>query len=174
MTMRGDDPVIAFYSGARDDRGRTLDQVLAWDDERLEAIHDYIQWVFPTRQPSGVNPFAPLVTASTEAAFAANPNLRDALGRALDRMLRFYGLCRSPGGRIETDPQAFERRARVWLHAGNHNHLRLTRIMDSLSSLGRRDDALALQRCLLEDVCGGAGARHVTARTAEFWRTAVS
>lgn len=169
MTTRGGDPVVAFYGGGADDRGRTLEQILAWDDERLEAVHDYIQWVFPTRQPSGVNPFAPLVTAATEAAFAADPRLRDALRLALDRMLRFYGLRRSNGG-IDIDPGRFGGRARVWLHPGNHNHLRLTRIMDSLSSLGLRDDALALQRCLLDDVCAGPGAGRVTARTIEFWR----
>src|SRR5687767_14960180 len=69
MPRRGD-AIVEFYSGGRDSAGRTLDEILAWDDDRLEAIHDYIQWLFPTRQPSGVNPFAPLVTDATVRAFA--------------------------------------------------------------------------------------------------------
>jgi hypothetical protein len=136
-------------------------------------VHDYIQWVFPARQPSGVNPFAPLVAGATVAAFAADPSLRTRLREALDRMLRFYGLRRS-AGRIEIDPARFPDRARTWLHAGNHNHLRLTRMMESVATLGLPDDARALQRCLLDDVAGGAGAGRISPRTLEFWRRAVS
>ena len=163
------DAIVEFYSGGRDSAGRTLDEILAWDDDRLEAIHDYIQWLFPTRQPSGVNPFAPLVTDATVRAFASDDTLRDRLRGALDRMLVFYGL-RREGARIEIDATRFAARARTWLHPGNHNHLRLTRIMDSASTLGLRDDALALKRCLLEDVCTGPGTGRVSARTLEFWR----
>lgn len=169
MPAEGSDPIVEFYSGGRDAAGRTLEAILAWEDERLEAVHDYIQWLFPTRQPSGVNPFAPLVTADTVRAFTADDTLRQGLRRALDRMLAFYGL-RRQADRIEIDAARFPARARTWLNPGNHNHLRLTRIMGSLSALGRRDDALALKRCLLEDVCAGPGVGRVSATTMEFWR----
>jgi opioid growth factor receptor-like protein len=172
MMTPGSDPIVSFYRGGRDSAGRTLAEILAWDDDRLEAVHDYIQWVFPTRQPSGVNPDAPLVSDRTAEAFATDPALRDALLRALDRMLTFYG-CRRNGARIEMDPARFLERARTWLRPGNHNHLRLTRIMQSLSALGLPDEARGLQRCLLEDVADGPGGGLVTGRTRQFWKTAV-
>src|SRR5207248_5177716 len=125
--------IVSFYSGGTDAAGRTLAGILAWDDDRLEAVHDYIQWVFPTRQPSGVNPFAPLITEATVAAFGQDATLRDRLREALDRMLAFYGLAWS-GNRIEIDRGRFPARSRVWLQPGNHNHLRLTRILDSLAT----------------------------------------
>ena len=100
------DPIVAFYSSGPDRSGRTLGEILAWDDERLEAVHDYIQWVFPTRQPSGVNPFAPLVTDGTVRAFAGDAALRDRLRQAFDRMLIFYGLARS-GERVAIDAPRF-------------------------------------------------------------------
>ena len=162
---------MSSFPAARDTAGRTLEEILAWDDERLEAVHDYIQWLFPTRQPSGVNPFAPLVTADTVRAFTADQTLRQGLHHALDRMLRFYGL-RRHADRIEIDAARFAARARTWLTPNNHNHLRLTRIIDSLSALGLRDDALALKQSLLEDVCAGPGVGRVSARTIEFWATA--
>jgi hypothetical protein len=168
-----DDRVVSFYAGGRDVEGRTLDEILAWDDERLEAVHDYIQWLFPTRQPSGVNPHAPLVGDATIEAFARDESLRARLRRAFERMLGFYGL-RASDGRMEIDPERFASRARVWLHPGNHNHLRLTRIMDSLATLGLREEALALRRCLIDDVSGGPGAGRVLPRTIEFWTRAVS
>lgn len=167
------DRIVAFYSGAPDDSGRTLDQILSWTDDRLESIHDYVQWLFPLRQPSPINPFAPTVTSDTVRAFEKDGRLRDGLRRAYDRMLAFYGLRRLDGGRVGIDDSRFAARADVWLHPGNHNHLRLTRIIESLATLDLRDDAQALQRCLLDDVCTGARADRVTAKTVGFWRRAV-
>ena len=173
MNARLADPIVAFYSGGVDLEGRTLAGILEWDDDRLEIVHDYIQWVFPTRQPSGVNPLAPRVTDATVRTFAEEPELRERLRRALDRMLVFYGLGRR-AARVEIDDTRFPVRARTWLQPGNHNHLRLTRIMDSLETLGLREEALARQRCLLEDVAGGSGAGRVSPRTLEFWRSALA
>jgi hypothetical protein len=50
-----DDPLLRFYTGGRDSEGRTLDEILSWDDQELEFCHDYIQWLFPNDVPSGVN-----------------------------------------------------------------------------------------------------------------------
>jgi hypothetical protein len=172
MSAPGSDPIVAFFAGGPDADGRRLSGILDWDDDRLEAVHDYIQWVFPTRQPSGVNPFAPLVTAATVRAFELDATLRNRLRQALDRMLLFYGLTWK-GNRIAIDESRFPVRSRVWLQPGNHNHLRLTRILDSLATLGLTAEAQALQRCLLEDICGGPGASAVSPRTAVFWRRAV-
>jgi hypothetical protein len=59
-----------------------------------------------------------------------------------------------------------------WLHPNNHNHLRLTRIMDSLSALGLPEEARALRRCLVTDVYEGPGREQVTPRTYMFWLAA--
>jgi hypothetical protein len=120
-----------------------------------------------------VNPSAPLVTDATVAAFDRDAALRARLRQALDRMLLFYGL-RCTDGRIEIDESRFPARARVWLRPGNHNHLRLTRIMESLATLGLTAEARALQRCLLEDIYEGPVAGAISPRTADFWRRAVS
>jgi hypothetical protein len=86
------DPLLAFYSGnGRDSEGRTLEEILGWTDERLEYCHDYIQWLFPTDQPSAFNSDAPLVTSAGRATFKKSQRLRDNLLRAFDRMLAFYG-----------------------------------------------------------------------------------
>ena len=162
------DPIVDFYLGGRDHRGRTLDEILAWPDDRLESVHDYIQWTFPTRQPSAVNPFAPLVTDSTVRAFARDPRLAERLGGTFDRMLLFYGLQWDANRRIVDEPGRFASRSGVWLHPGNHNHLRLTRIMESLATLGLFDEAIALQDCLTNRIAREFGA--VSKTTLEFWR----
>jgi hypothetical protein len=167
------DPIVAFYGGGVDHRGRTLDEILRWSDDRLEAVHDYIQWLFPTAQASAFNPLAPLITQATIAAFATRAELRDRLASAFDRLLSFYGLRRtvSPGEGvlIAIDEGRFADRARTWLRPGNHNHLRLTRIMQSLAALGLRDEARALQRCLTKDLYEGPGRNRITPETREYW-----
>lgn len=171
-----DDPIVSFFEGGPDDRGRTLAQILATSDRELEATHDYIQWVFPTAARSGVNPRAPLVTPATARTFAERPDLRERLRGALDRMLRFYGLMRDGSAdepRIVPDPERFGSRADEWLRPHNHNHLRLTRIMQSLDALGLPAEARALQRCLLEDVYDGPGSDRVSRETYEYWLVAV-
>jgi len=171
-----EDRIASFYSGGADDRGRTLEHILGWPDEELEAVHDYIQWMFPTVARSAVNPSAPLVTGATVTAFEARPELRDGLRRSLDRMLSFYGLRRTADSgtvRIDIDPSRFRDRARVWLRPGNHNHLRLTRIMQSLAALGLMPEAEALQRSLVTHVYERLGAGRITRDTCEYWMDAL-
>ena len=46
--------LLAFYGdeGGRTTSGYTLGQVLGWPDGEWEDRHDFIQWVFPTDEPS--------------------------------------------------------------------------------------------------------------------------
>lgn len=170
-----DDAIVDFYRGRRpDSEGRFLEELWAWDDDALEAVHDYIQWLFPLPQRSGVNPRAPLVTPRTEADFAADPELRLRLRRSLERMLLFYGLERvAEGAGIRVRPApSFAARRRIWLRPSNHNFLRLTRILASVRILGLPDDATALFRCL-EGLYRGGARDLIGAITFEFWRRAV-
>jgi hypothetical protein len=86
-------------------------------------------------------------------------------------MLVFYGLedTRTASALHIVRSERFPERARVWLSPGNHNHLRLTRMMESLSALGLREEARALRRCLLTDVYGGPGRGLVTPETYTYW-----
>src|SRR4051812_9320712 len=72
--------IVSFYTGAaRDEYGRTIDTIGAFDDDRLEDIHNYIQLLFPLETPSQfVN--APLLDAETVRAF--NERQRSGTGNA--------------------------------------------------------------------------------------------
>ncbi len=78
-----------------------------------------------------------------------------------------------PARAIVIDPARFGARAPNWLTPHNHNHLRLTRIMDSLATLGLAEDARALQRCLVEDIYDGVGRGRITRETYKYWVSAV-
>lgn len=176
MTAVSTHPLIAFYrDGAPDDSNRTLAQILGWDDRRLEAIHNYIQWLFPLPERSGANPSAPTLDPATIAEFRATPVMRDRLRQAFLRMLRFYGLgltresTDSPTP-VVTRAANFAPRSHEWLSPMNHNHLRLTRILRSLRLLGLEAESAALFRTL-ESIRHDFPGR-ISPRTFDYWRDA--
>src|SRR5690242_21526611 len=62
--------LLGFYRGtSRDDRGRRIDEIWSFSHEQLEAVHDYIQWLFPLAERSAFNPGAPLLDEETIARF---------------------------------------------------------------------------------------------------------
>lgn len=109
-------------------------------------MHDYIQWLFPLPEPSQYNQFAPILDAEQIAKFLTDAELRAELLASLDKMLGFYGFERNNMSIIRSN--RWEERSRNWLRPGNHNHLRLARILRSLSILGIKDYALALFEAL--------------------------
>jgi hypothetical protein len=171
------DPIVEFYGGRlADHRGRWLRDIQQWPDGRLEDVHDFIQWLFPLREPSPVNPYAPRITSETLTAFHEDAALGNALRRSFERMLNFYGFRLSPGPPPKVEPGSnFAARSAGWLAPGNHNHLRITRIMKCLMLLGLAGeagaffDALAQINAQEQDT----PAPRITPRTFQFWQSAV-
>ena len=77
-----------------------------------------------------------------------------------------------PDGRVARAP-GFPRQAGHWLAPMNHNFLRLTRILRSLSLLGLEAEAQALLAAL-ENLYQGGAEEIIGARTLAFWRGAVT
>lgn len=171
-----DSPLLAFYRGSgRDHSGRRLSDILGWDADRLEHTHDYIQWLFPLTEPSAYNPSAPVLGASDIAAFRSDPGLRARLRQALLVMLDFYGLAcedADPAAVKVHEAEAFAERSRGWLTPGNHNHLRLTRMLKSLALLGLSGHARGLLACLEAIAARSHGV--ISEATLTHWRRAVA
>ncbi len=175
MTHPAANPLIAFYrDGARDDRGRTLAEILAWDDDRLEDVHDFIQWLFPLPERSGANPSAPTLDVATIEAFQASREMRERLRQSFDRMLRFYGLAWDTGAAAAVIVRApnFAVRAQNWLWPMNHNHLRITRILRSTLLLGLEAESKALFDAL--NAIYREFPTRISARTHAFWSDGAS
>lgn len=150
--------IIGFLSGQTPDgEGRFLREILAWPDDRMEAVHDFIQWLFPLLEPSPVNPGAPVLDAATIAEIRARPALQEAVRASAARMRRFY--------------QA----SRHWITPGNHNHLRITRILKCLKLAGLDGEASEFFGWL-STIYAAEQERPfpgITPRSFEFWRAAV-
>lgn len=169
------EPIIAFYAGERpDSEGRMIEEIWAWDYQRLEYVHDFIQWLFPLKQRSGVNPNAPLVNDKVIEVFISNELLRARLIRSLKQMLKFYGLqcIERVDGSIEiARSNEYEERKENWVTCHNHNYLRLTRILVSLSLLGAARYSRALFECL--DRIYKEESSRIGNTTYSYWENAV-
>jgi hypothetical protein len=144
--------ILAFYrEEASDHRGRYLQEILSWPDERLEVVHDYIQWLFPLSEPSGFNVSAPVLTPATIDQFRGQPELQKAVRSSFLRMLDFFGFqIRSTNPLDVKRRPDFSEKSERWLTQGNHNHLRITRILKSLHILGLQREAKAFFDCVSE------------------------
>jgi len=144
--------IIAFYDGTEPDHhGRYLHEIQQWADDQLEAVHDYIQWLFPLPEPSGFNLAAPVLDRESIQEFRRRPDLQEKLRASFLRMMNFYGFETRSGERITiTRAPHFAAKAARWLSPGNHNHLRITRILRCLTVLGLEADAKAFFDCLCE------------------------
>jgi hypothetical protein len=170
--MRVNPSIIGFLSGERpDDRGRYLQDILRWPDDRLESVHDFIQWMFPLTESSPVNPDAPVLDADTIVEIRSTPSLQHAVRSSWLRMLDFYGL-EASGERVEQAAE-FEAKSRNWLRANNHNHLRITRILKCLRLCGLEREARAFFERLAH-IYEREGADAITKTTFRFWKEAVS
>lgn len=164
-------PLIAFYSGeGTDHRGRTFNGILAFSNTELESCHDYIQWLFPLRDPSPYNPEAPVVTQEVAEAFQASPELQKRMHQALLRMMHFYSMV------LKETPQGFELLLPAdalslhWMTADNHNHHRISRILASLKILGLDAHVAALWQGLQK--LAVAYPQAISSATVTHWRLA--
>lgn len=146
--------VVQFLNGTGiDRRGRSLDEILAWPDEQIEIRHDFIQWLFPLTELSTAVPGSPVLNKADIEAICADARAQKNLLRALDRMRLFYS------------------RTTHWLTPGNHNHLRITRIISSLHKLGQPAAARDFYDFIKARADAAPGS--ATPRTLEFWEKAV-
>jgi hypothetical protein len=147
--------ITSFLSGTgTDHRNRKVGDVISFDDEQLEQVHDYIQWLFPLPSRSAFNPLAPLLTSQDIEQLKPNLTARENLRAAAERMLVFY------------------RRNHHWLTATDHNHLRISRIISSLRLILGQDEAMSFYAAI-KDLVESAG-NPVSEQALDYWRRATA
>jgi len=175
--MKSAEDLVRYYSGkGHDGGGRLLAEVQQWPDESIERVHDFIQWMFPLGERSMFNPDAPILDQSAVARFRSDPKFGARLRISFARMLTFYGFELSDGPPLRVSPSAvFQQRASNWMSLGNHNHLRITRILKSLTILGLEGEAKAFFECL-SDIYNSQDKRRpsISLETFRYWKAAVS
>lgn len=114
-----------------DHRNRSLSDVLLWDDERWDEMHDFIQWVFPIPGPNEMNPDAPTLVHADFQLLRESAPARAGVQRGWLRMLGFLGLRAERGTVLAAEE--LDARAETWLLFPTHNDLRISRMLKCLS-----------------------------------------
>lgn len=144
--------LIDFYTkNGRDAEGRSFDNLMAFPPSKLEAVHDYIQWLFPTNKPSAFNPKAPMLDVATIEMLKKSVVFHRRFTEAVARTFRLWEI---PHTEIEDEPCALPiidhrfNDHRYWMWQNDHNLLRMTRVMTSARLLGYKQTALSLFEAL--------------------------
>jgi hypothetical protein len=165
--------VLDFLRGAgRDPLGREIAELWAMTNEDLVASGVVVAWLFPIDLADPADPAHPVLDAAAWAAVRRDRAIRANLRRSLDRMLAFYGLAWDGERRAIRLGPDFREQAVVWLSPGNHNLLRLTRILRSLVLAGEIDAAGALFVCL-EGLYRGPYRLAIGAQSFAHWAAAL-
>ena len=134
-----------FYNhNGTDIAGRNLKDMWEWSDTRLEEEHEYIQWMFPLNEGSQFNIDAPILTIEDITEIDVE-NVRESFRVICD----FYGIS-FEGGFIRQNRITWSTKNKNWVTPGNHNFLRLTRIMKSLMLFGLENEAITLELFLMD------------------------
>lgn len=162
------DLFISFMSGeGKDCKGRSLEEILAFSDDEKEAHHDYVQWIFPTKQPSAFNKNAPILNDDLILAIKNNEKALENQKKAFCSMMKFYGFNYNGSQKKLNESDNFVERKAAWFKDGDHNLLRLTRILECLTLLDLNDERNALFNKLSEMTSEGK----ILTKAFTFWKS---
>lgn len=130
-----------FYQNqGTDSEGRTLLELQEFSFDQKEDFHNYIQWMFPTNEKSNFNSDAPLLTAQEYKTLSENPLIIKNLKISFGKILEFYGLEYDLLSLRVKETSLFSLRSQNWFGEGNHNHMRISRILKCLNLFGLHDE----------------------------------
>jgi hypothetical protein len=152
-----------------DHTGRSLGEILAWPDDRLETTDDYVQWLFPLPEPSPLNPHAPAPTLDEFAMLARDDAVRAGVGLAARRMLRFLGFDYDGFRPVKADN--WPQRSANWVAWPTVRDRYISRMLRSASLLGLHDEATRVLGVLEEVLPHYRG--DASSGALNYWRAAV-
>lgn len=144
--------IIDFYSGQVNKNNITIQEVWDFDYEKLEHVHNYIQWLFPMVEPDYWNRDTPKLSEEDILKFKESAVLGVRLLNSLETVLDFWGLEINyySDSIIVGKAKNYNDRKDNWQTKMNHNFLRITRVLHCLNDLGFKRVANAFFTCLME------------------------
>lgn len=136
--------LVQFYLGeGTDNSGRRIIDIWNFSFLQLEDVHDYIQWLFPSDEPSRASMFAPVLSKKEAHILSTNPIIQTHLYRSLNLILDFWGL--ELHENFVQRSSKWKSRYKNWCKMrgflGNHNFLRITRVLKCLYLCGLQQEA---------------------------------
>lgn len=143
----------------------SLHDIWNFTDKEYEAEHGFIQWVFPSDEPSMVNSYAPIADQKLQQEFLSSPQLRLRLKRSYMQFLDFIGIDITSNGALSINNKG---KFYLRVQRRNHNLQRITRVIRSLYLLGLRDYALDFHAFLMQFK------QQINPVTIDYWDMAIT
>ena len=132
--------------------GWLLSHVWKFNDTQIENTHTFIQWVFPTDEPSRATPGSPVLDEEQILEIQNNEHAKQNLCKSADWYFDFL------------------RRNSFWRKPHDHNHLRITRVLKSLRLLCGDDEADYYKQQFWQLL--GTDISQIPSKTIEYWEDA--
>lgn len=138
---------LEFYHGKANFDGLKLHEVWKYTDCEYDGYHDFIQWVFPSDEPSMILRDAPVVTEEDAVEFRESASAQIKLFHSYRQFLGFLGIkIDLRGDLVIVDQGKFYQR----VCRRNHNLQRITRVLRSLYILGLPERAQQFHQFLVD------------------------
>ena len=144
-----------------------INDIWNFTNEQLEYNHKYIQWIFPIKERSKYNIFAPKIY---DIQKYLDPIIQENIKKSFIMMLHFYGL-KLEKNKIIQDIY-FNEISKKWLLKNNHNFLRITRILKCLRLFDLQEEAKMFFDCLYDIYLNNSDI--ISDKTLFIWKTALN
>ena len=132
--------------------GWLLSHVWKFNDTQIENTHTFIQWVFPTDEPSRATPGSPVLDEEQILEIQNSEQAKQNLSKSAEWYFNFL------------------RRNNCWRKPHDHNHLRVTLVIKSLRLLCGDDEADYFKEQFWQLL--GTDISQIPSRTIEYWEDA--
>lgn len=138
--------LIRFFRNEQADcEGRMLDDILKYSPEEIEDYHNFIQWIFPTKEMSEYNSNAPTIDDKFKNVFQNNEIAKSNFCKSCQLYLNYIGFqCNKSEIVCKPNPSMF-------YELPTHNLLRITRVLNSLNQIGNFACSRQLYRLLRKE-----------------------
>ena len=132
--------------------GKTIAEIYTYTDQQIETDHTFIQWLFPTDEPSRSVPNSPVLRPNDVVLIKESEAAQANLKKSTDWYLGFLT------------------RNNHWVKIYDHNHLRITRVIKSLRLLVNDEVADSFRTALYNVL--DADRVIIPQATRQFWDSA--
>lgn len=158
---------LLFYRNKANNSGLVYNDVFSFNDDEWEHYHNFIQWVFPSDEPSMIIHYAPVLNhAKLMKIFTNDAQVIERYRSLFIKFIHHLGLIEKNGSIVPDPNKSHKTYQRVF--KPNHNWQRITRALRSTRLLGQDDLATKLWLCLK------IIAADISPVTWQYWENAMS
>ena len=148
-------PIMLFYgSDGKDHAGRTYEDILKFTNDKFDKCHDFVQWLFPLHEASRMTTAkVPIITEKEHEYFKKSELCKSMIRKSMLRFSKFL---------IETGPD-------FWCKDGDHNLMRITRVIRSLRLFDPEGEAWLFHKW----TSSVAEEKNIDFKTLKYWDRAL-